>query len=162
MTKPVLLGLLLTALSVTGCDSESDEYRLRGGVVYLDVRGDARVEIAGTRVADADPYASEVSDAPPVVRAGVPFDVTVSTHTVMCDRAAPSEVSVGGNEATIAVYDDVFLGPCFLAGTNTPRTDRVTFETPGTAEVVVRGLRSNGGAVDGQSYELRFEVVVEG
>ena len=160
MTK---LVLLLTVLSVAGCDSESDEYRRESGIVYLDVRGDARVVIAGTRVADADPYASEVSDAAPVVRAGIPFDVTVSTHTGSCDRAAPSEVSVEGDRATIAVYDDVFLGPCFLDGTSiTPRTDRVTFAAAGTAEVVVRGLRSGGGSVEGQPYELRFEVVVDG
>ena len=115
--------------------------------------------IDGTTVADSDSRASEVSQTPVIVSAGVPFDVTTSTHTGSCDEAAPSRVSTDGRAATIAVYDSIFLGTCFLDGTSTPRTDRITFDSPGTAEVVIQGARETGGALS--PHALRFEVVVE-
>ena len=156
ISRYFLLVALVFALA--GCDSaaEDEEFRLEPGIIYLDVRGDARVVIDGTTVADSG---LESSPAPVTVSAGVPFDVTVFTHTGSCDEAAPSDVSMNGQAATVAVYDSIFLGNCFLDGRYTPRTSRITFASPGAAEVLVHGVREDAGALS--PHVLRFEVVVE-
>ena len=156
--------LLAAVLLGLGCDADpsATQYDVRPGIIYIDVRGDARVVINGVRVADAAPFAGEVSSETPVVRAGVPFDVTVSTHTASCDEAGSSEVTVEGSTATVAVFDLIPLDViCNLAGTITPRTDRIAFEAPGAAEVVVVGTRSDRGVLEDRPYEIRFPVVVE-
>ena len=161
--NPLLLALPL--LLVVGCDAVTDEppaAEVNPGIVYLDVRGDARIEINGTKVADADAFAGEVTTEPPVVQAGVPFDVTVGPHTgdPACWTPAPSRVSVEGNTATVAVFDSVFVGRvCNLIGTNIPRTEQVTLDERGDAVVTVVGVQETSGTLE--PFTLRFDIRVE-
>ena len=159
--RSVLVCAVLLALA--GCDASTEEaptHRVEPGIVYLDVRGDALVVINGTTV--AAPNAGEVSTEPPVVQAGVPFEVAVSTHTgpSPCWEAAASMVSVVGRTATVAVYDSLLTDrTCFLVGTLTGRTDRFVFAEPGLAAVKVEGVREDSGVL--RPYALQFGVTVE-
>lgn len=157
--------LLLTLLVASGCDTTApqDPFEVNPGVIHIDVLGDARVDINGTTLSGEGVVVAdtEVEDGPAVVQAGVPFDVTVYTNTIPCMSGAPSLVSVDPTRATIAVRDTAFLVPCNFVGTFTPRTDRITFDRPGTAEVVIEGLRSDAAVVEDRPYSLRFEVEVE-
>lgn len=170
MTKT--LPFLLLAALAAGCDSgpgpfEVSRTKVSPGRLLVDAIGLGRVDIAGVTV--ARPFGRE-DDAPgpaPVVQAGVPFEVTVATHSgpPPCDNPAPSRVAVEGSTATVSVFDEarIYVDPtytCPLVGVLVPRTERVVFAEPGPATVVVEGARDVFGVLEDEPYSLRFGVVV--
>ena len=169
------LSFLLLAALAAGCDSSSLEIErteIRPGVISAEGYGSAQVEIAGVTVSQEDARAFEISDTPPVVQAGVPFDVTVYTFSSYppCEEIAPSRLDIEGSTATVAVFKEIafFSDPnsaCLAILIFQPRTEQVVFAEPGPAVVVVEGIRSLSGVPVGESHEiphtLRFDVIVE-
>lgn len=120
----------------------------------------ARVDIAGHSVS-GDEFLRSILEpghrprplhlGPVSVRAGVPFDVIVYTFiNPYCTEGAPSEIGIQGRVVTVTPHDlrvkdsvdpDGTLVLCPSVLSYLPRTDRVVFDTPGEAEVVVRGAR---------------------
>lgn len=148
-------------VSSTGCDTSStnsdDEFlEIRPGEIF-DLGVGARVVINGTTVSDPD---REPDPGPATVRAGIPFDVTTHTYGApVCYRPAASVSTVDGRTARVAVRDSIFGGPCAFVLTYLPRTDRIAFTTPGSAEIIIEGT-SNDGRVSPTPATLRFPVVV--
>lgn len=83
------------------------------------------------------------------------------------DRKSESILEQQGRVMTITMQDSIFVAssddliPAVLY--SVPRTDMVTFTTPGPAEVVIRGRYRIPNAVPEtyQDEEMRFPVIVE-
>jgi hypothetical protein len=78
---------------------------------------------------------------PATVRAGDDFDVTISTYGSGCHTRGETEVARQARTATITPYDYTAPPgtPCTLQLIEFRHTARVRFDTPGPAEIVVRG-----------------------
>lgn len=159
-----LLAVVSVLLVTAGCDSGSEPdlhpfLEVRQGQI-VDFGRPVRVVINGIVVSSLHGGAST---DPVAVQAGVPFEVTTSPLGAPCIRPAPSEVETTSRTATVAVRDSAFGGPCVFILIEQPRTDRIGFEEPGDAEVVVRGSAYNEQGIEGPlpQVELRFPVIVE-
>ncbi len=149
-------------VALIGCDSggpTDDFYELRQGWI-VDFGRPATVSINGTTVSSLNEGMLPVTAE---VRAGVPFNVTSFPLSAPgCNHPAPSIITRSELTATVAVYDSAFARTCNYILTGIPRTDRLVFESPGEATVVIRGGAYN---VQGQprplpEVDLPFTVVV--
>lgn len=161
-----LVSLLIVSLSMSGCDNgpyEPPVARIARGTII--VNGDpAWIVINGQTVSAGTlaPLEVTVNEEPVVVQAGVPFDVSTSTFVAPgCNRIRPSVITTTGRTITVEVYDAILNVDCAFVLATFPRTDRVVFETPGPAEVVVSGAQFIRGQGDDLPAEFRFPVVVE-
>lgn len=102
-----------------------------------------------------------VTDLPATVQAGAPFTVRIVTYGDGCYQQGPTQVDQQGLRATVTPYDYV---PSNLASVACPavlrsfeHTAALQFDQPGTAEVLVAGLRRDA-AHDGTA-ELRLHTI---
>ena len=158
--------LFVFSFGLAGCDSGPSEppvARVAKGTII--VNGDpAWIVINGQTVSAGDlaPLDVTVTDEPVVVRAGVPFEVMTSTFVAPgCQRVRPSVVTTEGRTSTVTVYDAILNVECAFILATFPRTDRISFATPGLAEVVVSGSQFIRGEGSELPAEFRFPVVVQ-
>jgi hypothetical protein len=89
-----------------------------------------------------------VLTAPDSVTAGTPFNITVSTFGFSgCWTMDGTEVNTQAREALIQPYDLVREGErvaCLQMPVILPRTVQLRFDEPGTATIVVQGVRNDG------------------
>ncbi|MGH7459264.1 MAG: hypothetical protein ACREKN_09340 [Longimicrobiaceae bacterium] len=86
----------------------------------------------------------EVILAPDTVRAGVPFEVTVRTYGVGCDRADAADTELIGGTAAIFPYDLTLSSPNLTCPGEIRRLARsvlIRFASPGVAVLRVRGRK---------------------
>lgn len=174
------LALVALGLIVAGCDSSIPEpiYEIRPGEIVSKDR-QSFVEIDGVIVNGPGLVTrayGNISTEPPVVRAGVPFDVTVGTFGAgtpdnPCGNTAPSVVASEPNRVTIEVMDEVPVEYpegyfCPFALVPMLRMDTVVLTEPGEAEVVVVGdewqvwMAQEPAGFKKPRAEFRFPVVV--
>lgn len=98
---------------------------------------------------------------PDTVRAGVPFQVSVTTVGGACIRRDETDVEVDGATATVTPWDRFAIPRpgfgCLPSTATLDHTTSVTFPGSGPATVVVRGRED--GSVDVLSFS--YPVVVE-
>jgi len=141
MTRSALpTALLLALLSACGV-AEPLEDRLVGILVFED----------GTPAVDL----------PDTVRAGTPFEVSVTTIGGACIRRDETDVEVAGSTATVTPWDRFAIPRpglgCLPSASTLDHRASITFAAPGPAAVLVRGRE------DGSEEILTFSypVVVE-
>lgn len=154
-----VLSLAVLLLVGTGCDTNSTQgFSIEPGLI-IDFGRPVKMTINGTVVASRD---EGIRDVVPIVRAGVPFDVTTSPMGGSCDYPSRSIVTMSGRVATVAVRDSIAYETCDYYLREHPRTDRITFAEPGEATVVIRGGAYNeqGTPRPLPEVDLRFPIVV--
>jgi len=83
--------------------------------------------------------------APDSVTAGTPFEVTVTTFGFNgCWTEDRTDVTTLASQAVIRPYDRVRDGACTQMTVLLPRSVQLRFDQPGTATIVVQGLRDDG------------------
>jgi hypothetical protein len=86
-----------------------------------------------------------VLTAPESVTAGTEFQVTVTTFGFSgCWTEDGTDVSTGAGQAVIRPYDRITEGACTQMTVKLPRTVQLRFDQPGTATIVVQGVRDDG------------------
>jgi hypothetical protein len=97
--------------------------------------------------------------APDTVTAGTPFLATVTTFGFSgCWTEDRTEVTALASEAVIRPFDRVSDGPCTQMTVTLPRSVQLRFDQPGTASIVVQGLRDDG--ADAEPAQVQRTVVV--
>jgi hypothetical protein len=116
--------------------------------------GDRRPGIIESRYLHAP-----VLTAPDSVTAGTPFQVTVTTLGFSgCWTEDRTDVTSLAGEAVVRPYDRVREGPCTQALVNLPHSVQLRFDQPGTASIVVQGVRDDGG--NAEPTQIQRTVVV--
>jgi hypothetical protein len=100
-----------------------------------------------------------VLTAPDTVTAGTPFLVTVTTFGFSgCWTDDRTDVAAFATQAVIRPYDRVRDGACTQMTVTLPRSVQLRFDQPGTASIVVQGLRDDG--ADAEPAQVQRTVVV--
>jgi hypothetical protein len=84
-----------------------------------------------------------VLSAPDSVTAGTEFQVTVTTGSYSNWTEDRTHVSAGASQAVIRPFYRVY-GACISLPQSHTRSVRLRFDHPGTATIVVQGLREDG------------------
>jgi hypothetical protein len=97
--------------------------------------------------------------APDIVTAGASFQVTVTTFGFSgCWTEDRTDVSALASQVVIRPYDRVRDGACTQMTVKLPRSAQLRFDQPGTATIVVQGLRDDG--ADAEPTQIEHTVVV--
>jgi hypothetical protein len=141
------LGLTILPLMAACEDPTSAHGRREIGIVEWLFEAQANQISSSTAMSSAD--APAVISAPDEVRAGVPFEATITTiGPAICWRADGADTQVSGNLAVVIPYDfspeteDVACGAAII---DLPRTVKITFASPGEATLRVNGRKVVGG-----------------
>jgi hypothetical protein len=101
-----------------------------------------------------------VITAPDSVTAGIAFPVTVTTFGFSgCWTDDGTDVTALASQVVIRPYDRVRDGACTQMTVKLPRTVQLRFDQPGTATIVVQGVRDDGDN-DPEPTQIQRAVVV--
>ncbi|HSE28672.1 MAG TPA: hypothetical protein VLA95_10620 [Gemmatimonadales bacterium] len=90
-------------------------------------------------------YSTPVIEAPDTVHAALAFEAVVNSFgSSGCVRPDGVALAAGPSHASVIPYDLVASGPCTRDFVARPHPVTLTFTQPGSARIVVHGVRTDG------------------